>query len=623
MDAVTLQIAACPPERVRALVDTLGVSDALAQALVRRGHDEPATARAFLQAREQHDEDRFAGIDAAVETILRHVRDRTRITVHGDYDVDGVCSTTILVTALRRLGAQVDWRLPERAEGYGLSERTIHELAARGTALLLTADCGVASVAEVALARTLGIDVVVSDHHSPRPDGTLPDAPIVHPALCGYPCTELCATAVAHKLTRALWRAAGRNPDELDGDLDLVALATVADVVELAGENRRLLRAGLIELRRTARPGLRALAEVARVDLAKLDERAIGFGLAPRINAAGRLHSPAAALELLLTEDRARAVTLAAELDRCNRERRATEREILIEAEAQVRELGPLPGYVLAGERWHPGVVGIVAARIAERHNRPAVLVALDGQSARGSGRSIAAYDLLGGLTACAAELRRYGGHRAAAGVELERERLPAFREAFAAHAQRALDDADLVPRERVDAIVGGRALGLPLAEELCQLAPFGRGNPEVSILVRDCRFEQVRAMGEGKHVRFQLASEGVRALGVRFGQGGSLPVEEGVPAEATFKLEVNEWRGVCEPRLVLRHLIAEPDPAPPTPAEHETVPPAPAGHRPTTEREPGFAAGAGARREAAIAASPEQSVASPASPLQLELALP
>ncbi|MHB1539573.1 MAG: single-stranded-DNA-specific exonuclease RecJ, partial [Solirubrobacteraceae bacterium] len=575
MDTVALEIAPCSRESVERLVASLRVSEPLAQALVRRGHAEPSVARAFLAAGERHDEDRFDGLDAAVETIARHARARTRVTVHGDYDVDGVCSTAILVSALRRLGAQVDWRLPERAEGYGLREQTIHDLAARGTRLLITADCGVASVAEVALARSLGIDVVVSDHHSPRADGQLPDAPIVHPAVCGYPCTELCATAVAHKLTRALWRAAGRDESELDGDLDLVALATVADVVQLAGENRRLLREGLVELRRTARPGLRALAEVARVELPRIDERAIGFGLAPRINAVGRLYSPAAALELLLTEDRARAAALAAELDRCNRERRATEREILSEAEAQVRELGPLPGYVLAGERWHHGVVGIVAARIAEQQNRPAVLVALERGRGRGSGRSIPAYDLLAGLTACAAELHRYGGHAAAAGVELERSRLPAFREAFAAHAEAALGAADLAPRERVDAIVGGRALGLPLAEELGRLAPFGRGNPEVSILVRDCRFEQIRPMGEGRHVRFQLASGGVRALGVCFGRGGSLPVEEGARAHATFKLEVNEWRGACEPRLVLRHVLTEDPAAEPAAAGAHTGTPA------------------------------------------------
>jgi single-stranded-DNA-specific exonuclease len=552
-----LEIPACPPERVRELAATLDISEPLAQVLVRRGFDEPHTAQAFLDADESHSPAAFDGIEDALAPILAHVRERRRITVHGDYDVDGVCSTAILVGALRRIGAEVDWRLPERSEGYGLRAETVRELATRGTSLLITVDCGVSSVEEVALAKELGIDVVITDHHSPRADGVLPDAPIVHPRLCGYPCPDLCAAAVAHKLSLALWSALGRNLAELDADLDLVALATVADVVELLGENRALLRRGLAMLRRTARPGLRALFAVAGLDPVAVDERAIGFALAPRINAAGRLHSPAAALELLMTASPERATRLASELDRCNRERRATEQRILFEAEAQVRELGPQAGYVLAGDGWHAGVIGIVAARIAEKHNRPAVLVAIDGERGRGSGRSIPSFDLLGGLTACERHLARYGGHSAAAGVELELERLPAFREAFAAHAEASLRPEDLLPRERVDAIVGGRDIGMELAEELRRLAPFGRGNPGVSLLVRDAQIEQVRAMGEGKHARFLVRSEGRCAGAVSFGKGATLPVAEGEACDATFKLEVNEWRGSCEPRLVLREILA------------------------------------------------------------------
>jgi single-stranded-DNA-specific exonuclease len=556
--AVALEIPQCRREHVRALTVALGVSEPLAQVLVRRGLHEPDAAEAFLTASESHQPDRFAGLEAVLAPILQHVRERRRITVHGDYDVDGVCATAILVGALRRLGADVGWRLPRRADGYGLQEQTVRELSARGTSLLLTVDCGITSVQEVALARSLGIEVVITDHHSPRADGALPDAPIMHPRLCGYPCPELCATAVAHKLTLALWDALGRDPGELEPDLELVALATVADVVALRGENRRLLQRGLLALRRTVRPGLQALIAVAGLDPVAVDERAVGFALAPRINAAGRLHSPAAALELLMTDDQQRARRLAAELDRCNRDRRATEHGILLEAEAQVRELGPQAGYVLAGEGWHVGVVGIVAARIAERHNRPAMLVALDGERGRGSGRSIAKFDLLAGLSACERHLLRFGGHSAAAGVEVERGRLDAFRAAFAAYAEARLQGQDLLVSERVDAVVGGRDLGMELAQELRRLAPFGRGNPAVCLLVRDARFEQVRAMGEGRHARFLLRSEGVCAGGVAFGGGGTLPVGEGELVQATFKLEVNEWRGSSEPRLVLRHVISD-----------------------------------------------------------------
>jgi single-stranded-DNA-specific exonuclease len=556
VQSVRLQIPECPPAAVARLRLALGIGDVLAQTLVRRGLGDPAAAGEFLGAGQLHAPESFAGIERAVEPILRHAGGGGRITVHGDYDVDGVCSTALLVGALRRLGAQVDWHIPDRAAGYGLRQDAVRGIAQRGTSLLITVDCGIASVDEVALARSLGMEVVVTDHHTPRADGSLPDAPIVHPRLCGYPCPELCGAAVAHKLTRALWIASGRDPAELDGDLDLVALASIADVVDLLGENRALAAIGLKALATTTRPGLRALMEVARVDPSRLDARMVGFGLAPRINAPGRLYTAAAPLELLMTDSTERAAELAQALDRANRERRQVEQRILFEAQAQVRELGPLPGYVLAGEGWHPGVVGIVASRIAEATNRPAVLIGLDGEGGRGSGRSIAGFDLLGGLRACEHHLLAYGGHRAACGVEIERERLASFREAFAAHAGQAIEEGALTPVEHVDAVVSVRDLGLPLAEELSRLAPFGRGNPTVCLLIKDAEIADVRPMGEGKHVRFRVLQDGAHASAVSFGTGASLPVSEGEPVDATFMLEVNEWRGACEPRLVLRHLM-------------------------------------------------------------------
>ena len=244
-----------------------------------------------------------------MDTILRHVRAGARITVHGDYDVDGVCSTAILVRCLRRLGAQVDWHLPSRLDGgYGLSLDTVAGLAARGTALLVTVDCAITAVEEVAAARAAGIEVVVTDHHQPRADGRLPDAPIVHPGLAGYPCPDLCAAAVASKLAEALETSAGWRGEGVDGDLDLVALATVADCVPLRGENRRLVREGLRALAATGKPGLRALMAVSSLDPGAVDARAVGFRLAPRINAAGRLDRADAGLELVLTDDAERAV---------------------------------------------------------------------------------------------------------------------------------------------------------------------------------------------------------------------------------------------------------------------------------------------------------------------------
>jgi single-stranded-DNA-specific exonuclease len=558
----SFQIAVCAQEDVLRLERELGISDAMAQVLVRRGLHDVGAARSFLAAEEEHPSSAFTGIGEAVESILRHVHARQRITIHGDYDVDGICSTAVLVRVLRALGADVDWYLPDRAgDGYGLNAATVQRLAARGTRLLVTADCAITAVEEVAEARTLGLEVVVSDHHALRPDGQLPHAPIVHPRVCDYPCPDLCATAVAYKLAQALWEAPGSQPIvsgdryRVQDDLDLVALATIADVVPLVGENRTLVRRGLRALASTAKPGLRALMAVAKVDPSGVGERAVGFALAPRLNAAGRLYRADAGLELILTEDPARGERIAQELDRANQERRHTETRILFEAEAQVSACGESPAYVLAGEGWHPGVIGIVASRLAERHHRPVVMIALEGEEGRGSARSIEGFDLLGGLQACAEHLGRHGGHRAAAGLQIERSRLDAFRAAFVTHARQVLSPEQLVRSERVDAVLAGGELGMALAEELQTLAPFGAANPTVSLLMRGATLTDRRPMGEGRHLRFTvLAGDGVRARAVAFGNGGRLPVAEDTPADATFTLEVNEWKGVSEPRLVLRH---------------------------------------------------------------------
>ena len=294
--------------------------------------------------------------------------------------------------------------------------------------------------------------------------------------------------------------------------------------------------------------------EVARVDPGALDAGAIGFRLAPRINAAGRLHRADAGLELLLTEDPARARAIAAELDAVNTERRDVETRMRFAAEALVAEQGPAPAYVLAAEGWHPGVIGIVAARIAERHHRPAVLIALEGEEGTGSGRSIPAFDLLGGLTAAGRHLERYGGHRAAAGLTIARADVDAFRESFVAHAAEVLSPDDLVPECRVDAVVPGDALTLALAEELERLAPFGQGNPAVSLLVPAAQLADPRAMGEGRHVAFTLHAGGARSRCVQFGAGSRLPAEPDEPVDAAVRLEANRWNGAVEPRLVLRH---------------------------------------------------------------------
>ena len=535
----------------------LAVSPTVAAILARRGYGSVPSAERFLRADEHHDPFAFAGIEAACELILNHVARGSRILVHGDYDVDGVCSTSILVRALRRLGADPAWRLPSRFDGgYGLSVATVEELATAGADLLIAVDCGITSAPEIDAARALGVDTVVVDHH--RPSERLPECPIVHPTVCGYPFGDLCAAGVALKLAGALDATAGEDPARAeDADLDLAALATVADLVSLTGENRRIVRQGLRAIARTDKPGLRALMAVASVNPGALDARAIGFRLAPRLNAAGRVGRADSALELLLTEDLDRAEAVAAELDEVNGARRAAEERILVAAEVARAEAPDAPALVLAGEGWHPGVIGIVASRMVERHHRPCVLVALEGEAGRGSGRSIPAFDLHAGLTACAGHLRRYGGHRAAAGLEIDAGNLDAFRDAFLDHARATLSEDDLVPAERVDAVVPATALGLELAEELERLGPFGQGNPCPTLLVPAAHMSDLRGMGEEEaHTALTLSSGGARARVVAFGATpGSLRecVEE--PHDVAASLELNEWNGAVEPRLLLRAL--------------------------------------------------------------------
>jgi single-stranded-DNA-specific exonuclease len=573
---------------VRAVADGLGLSEPMAVTLVRRGHRTPELARAFLAADETHPPSAFGSMAAVVAQVRATIATGELITVHGDFDVDGVCATTIMVSTLRELGAECDWLIPDRiGDGYGVSAANVEKLAARGTKLLLTVDCGVTAVAEVRLARELGIETIVTDHH--QAGDQLPDCPILHPELSNYPFAALCGTAVAWKLACALREASGvgfpgatsrgvpgnptpdASPDE--PDLDLVALATVADVVPLVGENRALVKRGLAEMRRARRVGLRALMASSHCEPTRLDEGDLAFRLAPRINAAGRLYRADAGVELMLTGDEGRAEEIAAELGRANSERRAREREVDTAAEVARRELPEhlreAAGLVLAGEDWHPGVVGIVASRLVERHYRPVVVVSLDGEGGgRGSGRGIPGFDLHAALEACSQHLVSFGGHRAAAGLSLRAQDLDAFREAFAAHAAAVLGPEDLRRTERIDAMVGGVGLGLDLAEELGRLAPFGMGNPGVRLMVPSARVSDVRTMGEGKHARFSLHSGAHRALGVAFGRS-SLGVGDEDPVDAAVRLEVNHWNGSVEPRVVLRELYPLEDDAEAPPALH------------------------------------------------------
>ena len=458
---------------------------------------------------------------------------------------------------LRELGADVDWHLPSRfEEGYGVSGDTISRLADEGCALLLTVDCGITAVEEVAAAKARGLEVIVTDHH--RPGAALPDCPIVATRPSDYPFPELCGTGVVCKLAQALGV-------DVAPYLDLVALATIADVVPLLDENRSLAIAGLRALARTQRPGLQALMRNARVDPAAVDAGAVGFRLAPRINAAGRLGRPDAALELLLTTDADEAKRLADELETLNRDRQAVEDRILRAAIAEVESWPEARrrrrGYVIWGEDWHEGVIGIVASRLVERFNRPVVLIAGGDGDWKGSGRSLPAFDLHGALGACSQHLERFGGHRAAAGLSIDPANLDAFAAAFAAHADACLADDDLAPVTRIDAIVPGSALTLGLATELERLAPFGLGNPDVTLLVPACETVQPGVVGEGKHLRFRIRQGGRDAgSAIAFGLGPQLDrVERPGRHDIACRLKENRWNGTVSPQLVVRRLFDTP----------------------------------------------------------------
>jgi single-stranded-DNA-specific exonuclease len=537
------------------LAEALGVSPHTAAILTRRGFGDAEAARRFMAAEESHPAELLAGMGDACAAILRHVASGSRVVVFGDYDVDGVCSTAILIRALRAIGADPAWRLPSRDEGYGLSEAAVRELAGQGAGLIVTVDCGVTAVAEVAVAHELGVDVVVTDHH--RPGAALPDCPIVHPALGGYPFEHLCGAAVALKLSEALRRAAGLDPAGAEEDLDLAGLATLCDMVPLVGENRRIARAGMVELARTRKQGLRALMAVTQLDPADVDERAAGFRLGPRINAAGRMKRADAALELLLTEDRDRGDEIARELDGLNYDRREIEQRIGGEAERLCAPQLAAAAIVVAGEGWHPGIVGIVASRLVERHRRPCVVIALDGESGRGSGRSIDPYDLHAGLGAASEHLLGHGGHRMAAGLQIAADAVGDFRAALAAHAGAALAPGDLMPRQETHAVVPAGALTLDLAEELERLAPFGAGNPAPVLMVPAAGIEHVTAMGEKRdHARFTLTGGAARARGVAFRTSQRELADAGATSQdVAVALERNHWNGSVEARVMLRSL--------------------------------------------------------------------
>ena len=553
-------IRPCPHRQASDLAKELDLSEITASVLVRRGYGDPDEARAYLAGEQPlHDPFLLGDMAGAVERIRTAIAARKRICVHGDYDVDGICATVLAVLVLRELGAEVEWHLPSRFdEGYGVSGQTLERLAEEGCGLVLTVDCGITAVDEVRRARELGLDVIVTDHH--RPGEELPDCPIVATRPSDYPFPDLCGTGVVYKLAQALL---GEDSEVLRRHLDLVALATIADVVPLVGENRSLAIAGLRTLQRTQKLGLRALMKTAGVDAAAVDAGKVGFRLAPRINAAGRLGDPSAALELLLTEDADEARRLADRLEELNRDRQAVEDKILRAAIAQVEEWPEAKrrrsAYVVWGEDWHEGVIGIVASRLVERYHRPVVLIAGTDGLWKGSGRSIPSFDLHGALGACSTFLQRFGGHRAAAGLSIAPDQVDLFADAFAAQAEGLLGPEDLVPATVVDAVLPrGTKLTLELCEELRALAPFGLANPDVTLLAPGCELGELATVGDGKHLRFRVQLDGSDAGGaIAFGQGTKLDrYRRAGRYDVAFRLQENHWNGTVSPQLVVRRVF-------------------------------------------------------------------
>ena len=549
------------------VAEALGLHPLAGRVLVARGLADPSAAETFLAARLVDLPDPFSmkGMDAAVARIVRAVEEGERIALYGDYDVDGVTSTALLAGFLRGSGADVLTYVPHRlVEGYGLNAAAVEKLAAQGARLLVTLDCGITAAPEVRAAAALGVDAVVVDHHTVPVE--LPAAAAIlnpHQPGCVYPSKDLAAVGVTFTLAMALRKAlrergrfgAARPEPNLKDALDLVALGTVADVVPLVGANRILVRWGLEVLARSRRPGVRALKRVAGIaEGAEVSAGQVGFRLAPRINAAGRLDDAGRGVRLLLETDEGRADALARELDRENQARQEIERTILEEAlhDAAARVEAGARGLVLARDGWHAGVVGIVASRVVERFHRPAVLVALGEQEGKGSGRSIEGFHLHDALRACEGHLVRFGGHRHAAGVTVARGSVAAFREAFEAHAAAHVRDEDLIPRCRIEGWIDERDISEHAAVELAKLGPYGAGHPEPVFALRGAAARARTVGAGGAHLKLALG----RLDAIGFGMGDRLALCGG-PVEAAFTLGFDEWDGARRLQLKLRDVRA------------------------------------------------------------------
>jgi single-stranded-DNA-specific exonuclease len=526
--------------------------------LCQRGYADVEPAKRYLRPRldQLHDPSLLLDLDKAVERLVRAIRSHELIMVHGDYDVDGMCSTTLLLRAITGFGGRAVPFIPRRLEdGYDLSMAGVNAAMAAGAKVLVTCDCGTSALAPVAAACAAGIDVIISDHH--LPGGPLPECvAVLNPKRpgCQYPDKDLAAVGVAFKIALALAKALGESEEPVLRMLDLVALATIADIAPLRGENRVMARYGLRRLAASPIPGLRALIRAAGIEGKPLTAGRVGFILAPRLNAVGRLGHALRGVELLMTEDEHEANGIARELEELNRRRQELDRGTLRDASRMIDslDLDSTFGIVLGGEGWHPGVIGIVASRLVEEVCRPVVMVALDGETGKGSGRSISGFDLHGALTECADLLIRFGGHRAAAGVTVATKHMPEFQARFNEVARARLTPDDLVPEVKVDLDIALSEATPDLEALLRHFEPFGMGNATPVLAASGVRLAGPPRVLRNGHLKLRIAADGVELDAIGWGMGHiAQSLSTTAPIDVAFRLERDEWNG--ESRLQAR----------------------------------------------------------------------
>lgn len=547
------------------LAEELGISVLLASILHARGLRSRAAMDTFLSPglKHLHPLENWPGLEDAARLLAETAQRGEVIAVWGDYDVDGITATALIKEFFSRRGYRILHHLPNRLhEGYGMNVAGVERLADRNVRCLITVDCGVADIDAIQRARDLGMTVIVTDHHIPGE--TLPPAhAILNPRMGTWPCCDLAGVGVAFFLAAALNRVLPGPPLDIRTFLDLVALGTVADVVNLSEQNRILVKNGLLLLKEGTRPGVMALKKICKLDPdGVVAAGTIGFGLAPRINAAGRLGSPDLALDLLLAESEAEAGPLAQDLEKMNVERRKLEQQTLEEALLQAGTMPDCSGLVLYSPKWHPGVIGIVASRIVDSFHRPCLLLARDPETdlLKGSGRSIPEFDLHAGLQECRHLLIRFGGHRLAAGASLAEEHLPALRTAFSRAVADQLGSSMPRPSIRLDGRLGFQEIDLPLIRELELLEPVGPGNPRPVFLSPPVRVMRQKFLSRGKHLDLVLRDEqsGTILRGVlwREGEAWQDSFLEGSVLRVAFTPKQSAYQGLTRIELTLRAIL-------------------------------------------------------------------